>query len=1318
MAGRTWFKRPWPAITRPWDKNIIGALAAGLLAFCFLANSTSSAQETGESAPVAGKELDGIILRILPQSSTPDDGFWDWFVGYTRALAEYERRTNEIRFDLSVLAKDAAEKRAHWMRLFRTEYVSRGMVLGDPGFFDIELEKHPHLIEFFFGDLDGSIGGHGAVAERLRHARDVLGDEIGGIKDSQNGLIERALSLHRRLIAKLEVRIGLVDRPRRFTREQLENLQNERDFLEIELYDAAEWYREDELPRLIEAMNPKANARPQALSYIEAKMKLAEADNLERKLWFQQLDWRAREADAAAANPNLSRQLTESRLKRAGALKSLREFVRYNPTHEKARAELREQELYWLRMVSAKLLREKTLNLAAFGAYLDGHGFYAGEPEGLWEGIAEVWSTYFGMGPVSLTGGLPAFDVPGANADLVDQVQTATAKHVISLNAIIRLVKNGIPLPGIQGISVGELSEKVVLRRVDSRAMALDKAALLLEDIKATISELPDLKRLASDDPFFFEEDVSEAFAASYFDTIDSDYHPWELFGDIFSVRNLLTIWGPNAITKVKVGERWWWAAPGDDVAAAVVEGQTVGRRLFPGMRLDRLAESFSRTGYGQSLLRAHALDQQYLGRLSAATRAAFESGTGTGYLKAAVFGSLYGSYRATEFAAVIGVMISAHLAAEASGIPGAVFLVNLIDAFEAHEYFWVVVKQSGAPLNRILARVDALERAVADERRAIAALNDVFDQIESGRVPAPTRRMAAGGASPTASAPSPAARPAAGAALPTTGVRPAPGKIRTGSEAAEEAAEQAGAAARRGDMAEARRAARAGKELAEEVSGQLDELQMRIARTRRRLASDPDLAYDVDEAPSARPIFEDPDKRYRYFFDDEFYGDGSEAGGVILRQGDALLAADDLDGALETYQIARRIELDEARPNMDRVKYLKERMALVARARAARLDYHAKRAASPHLPAKDPIAKEEADDFHQAILDFNNQAPGAEGPVKITFFGSGNNNIYKIELADGRAMLVKPLESRQAVKRELYGAAVFNEMGLNAPASRNFSGRGESFSVPHPDGKSMLTADLDNAVLMRPIDGVRGELFELGEHDLLALRADMARARAARASIGDADGHLSNSLVDEHGNFWSIDFDRASLKPNQHRLMLDADFASTADAIEGSVAMVHGRLRGRMSDPGFQQYYGDMVAGFIKNRTHLMHMSRYDQLLRLEDMVDQFNRISNYSASGLRTRLSQAGFDDTEIDDLIRLFGERAPHVGPVLSKPALFGSGPIKLRPDDFKQPPAPDAVPVDRTSGKRLPAVPVNQTDTIMPFPRRGKGSVFSASIRRAA
>ncbi|MCA9465244.1 MAG: hypothetical protein KC643_07345, partial [Nitrospira sp.] len=58
----------------------------------------------------------------------------------------------------------------------------------------------------------------------------------------------------------------------------------------------------------------------------------------------------------------------------------------------------------------------------------------------------EFLATYFGLGPIALTAGLPGIDVPGALAESVGTIQMSAAQNLVALNIMIRLVKNGLPL--------------------------------------------------------------------------------------------------------------------------------------------------------------------------------------------------------------------------------------------------------------------------------------------------------------------------------------------------------------------------------------------------------------------------------------------------------------------------------------------------------------------------------------------------------------------------------------------------------------------------------------------------------------------------------------------------------------------------------------------------------------------------------------------------------------------------------------------------------------------------------------------------------
>lgn len=1224
-----------------------------------------------------GHRLGDIIIHIIPQKDSPDDGYWKWLPTYVEASETYQQEIDDIRRNLAVRAKDQQDLRAKWTRLFRMEYISAGMVLGDEGVFDIEIQKRGDVLEFFFGNVGQHVKGNAKTFPRLKKKRDRLSERIGDLKLEQRELINTALSLHDRLIAKVEVRLGLTDNPRPQTKRELQSLKDSRSILEIELYDAAEWYREDELLRLINAIDLKNQAKPEVRKLLTAKGKLATATRIENTLQLQQVSTRG---------GSLNRdQVEKVRILRLEALEELRNLVKQKPVNPTARAMMRKEELYWLRMVSAKLMREKQMNLAAFSHYLDSRGFYEGEPKDWWEGTKEVMSTYFGLGPIALVAGLSEYDVPGAQAELVDQVQTQTAKNLVALNAIFRLVKHGVPLVEIPTITAERLSQVITLRKVDAKPLGLKQSKGLVRDIVETVVELPDLKALTNQQAVYFVEDVIDTYETSYFGALDSDYHAYELVGDVFSLKNILTFFGPSTILQWKAGNSWFWPTSGAEMAVLFEEGATIGGAVFRGARLDKFAEALARTSAGRGLLRAHALDQKYLATIGGAAAEAYHSGK---WIKAVVAGSVYGTYRATELVGLFGTMFTAHWLADQSGIPGAVLLVDLIMAFETHEYFWLTFKKTGTPLLKISNRIDDLATHVARQKQIIQDTNRMLDEFLETGSPGATTQLGKKARSGTSDATLPpgagrgTAQTSTGQGTTATGsgdatLPPGGGKGKspagTGetrpphtiqatadeliphspTTALEHATIQFVEAVQRGDIAEAKRIAKAAKIFSKEALEGLDEVSAKIAAARKRLASRPP---NIDEVPKPKShpklIKDDTGKPHTNFFNKDMYGDGTDAAGLALRRAEAQLYEDTLDEALESYRIAYRMELDSPAPNEARLEYIRERMALTANAKKTRMRLANKRKNSPPLTAKDPIKDDPDVEYIFSEIKAGNAEVKTGSANTVLIIKKDDEPVFYVKryTIRGESDPAVALElARQKAEAEVMGSLLMNEMGQNAPATR---------IIEFPDGSFGLAA--------RSVKGTK--LEDLTESQLVAIRKAYGEQRAIRANMGDGDGHYANVVVDEHGNVWNLDFDQATGPDNVSGLLGGYHYETDEQVIEGSLRFAHGRpekadQRILLKENAAYQKYGPVV------RTYNSYgwMARADQLIKLDDILGQITKLEQLKnpafRKALRDKFIAEGMRPTQAQDMVDALGNRASVLRDTLTKETMFGSGPIDI-------------------------------------------------------
>lgn len=401
----------------------------------------------------------------------------------------------------------------------------------------------------------------------------------------QKKLIDHTIKSHGKLVTQAKAQSKKSDDKRLTLISEIERLESSHKTLPLFLYDYAAWYAPDQLPQLIKDFIAKEPLDRDLEFLLRAKAKVGDAEELERKAFAERLrpsyDNRQRLlfaratikgdplgylAARASVNAILTTVTTAdvyqmtSQTQRLDAIALLREILRTNRHHSEAKALLLQQELYWLKRIAQKIEGQSAMAMSAFSMYLANRGFDPIQREGWWPWLKDYGGAIWGLGPISSFAGVPGIDLPGANAELVGAQAMEAAKHRIALMSFLRLSKAGRTLAEIKAMKPVELVKvlQAYWELTDNfppqRRQAMTRMAV---DIHSTLRDLRDLNRLSTDhgDRFGFAQDVNEFFAMDYFVPVDSRYQSFEWFGDILNVHNLVTFWGPGAITKV--GGRW-----------------------------------------------------------------------------------------------------------------------------------------------------------------------------------------------------------------------------------------------------------------------------------------------------------------------------------------------------------------------------------------------------------------------------------------------------------------------------------------------------------------------------------------------------------------------------------------------------------------------------------------------------------------------------------------------------------------------------------------------------------------------------------------
>ena len=1214
----------------PWRLSTIFAVLALVALTAASVNAAdalerAAAQEHSQS--IQGRRLDDIYIV-----ARFNDGYWGWYWGYLEQREGQRQRVSEIRIQLSVIAAHSKKLRANWLKLLYLENQLTPTSQYDPGwapywqaFLGVssvgelsgEARREIDDVAFrwsagIFGQPLRPVAAAGARIDRqYQQQRAGLRTQINRWKDTQRVLIDEALAATAALSESTEAQENKSGGRRPWLADEIQRLTDEATLLRIQLYDAAEWYLPNELPALIRELDVDSTATEEVARLMRAKVHLARASDDDEKIWLQMASPRQSPPD-----PVLT---IAARTARLDAIVELRRVLQISPENAEARGLLVELELFWLRQIAAKIGFERRANLEAFRGYLTDRGFYTDQPAGwteyLWEFAAAVW----GLGPIASAAGLPGIDVPGSLATELDVTQQQAAKHQVTMLAIIRLVKNGVPLTEIRALTADEIAERMTLHTVDGRRLPADKARRIALDIRDTFSELDDLRRLASTDGEYLVEDVNMAFRAGYYAPLAASYTWYETFGDILNVHNIAFLWGPGSVAKINeqwVGLRYLSST---EIQAAEQAGKLVtGKQAFIArFGLDTIAETFAATGVGARWANAMAADQaarQGLSLLSlpvdlgARLTAAMILYSGGGYL------------------------------AEQAGLPAAQILVELLGEIGPSELLSDVVARAGTPIERVAARVDEFGEFLARRQADLAARQALIDGLndlitEAGETVLTQSRVADFNTRLALIADR----------LDGLATARMPGSPADGVDHALAAATNA---MRAGDQAEAARAITGAIKAAEDVGEELSELYGVLARARRALNTarqepPPLRILTADEPRTIDQLTDDgpPTKFWR----PDLYAD--EGPGASIRAGDEAIREGDLETAAEHFRAARHEAFtrgEMARYSRE-LNYAEDQLGKVVNAQRTGQQIDDLLEAVPLPLAADDLSPTQID---EVLANFDEAISQGTGPSLRS-----TNPVYRIQDADGNEYYVKrivsdpdnpmsanltPEEAERLMASEAAGASLAQRVGLNAPTT-------------HFDPERQLL--ISRAI---PNEGdLAGPLWDYPEHVALAFRQEYAKQRLFRAWLGDGDGHLGNLIIGRDGRLYLIDFDQAVLSGTRSRQFPD----DTLPSEEGLMQTLLYTPAALTSDAEQLRKY--------------RWMAKLDQQITYDDVQDTVAAIqdlANNNADELRRMLEDAGYPD--VDGAVRSLTERANKLEEVFEP--MFNGGLLEvasLPPNDLR-------------------------------------------------
>ncbi len=668
----------------------------GFAALLALALSLPAVAQTAAVAPGGDPVVGRFTVNVVARSRA-DDGYWDWLVGHLADLSRHRQLLTETRIQLSLLASEIDRAQAMRFNLARMhmEWLAAE---------DVSIEFAGVDLGRFFADAVTEVARAGPAARaanRRESAR--LGNDIRDWRALQEQLVDAAVASLAGIVDRARAQAARSGDRRPRLAPELERLEDEQRLLPLYLYDYAAWHAPDELPRLISGLSADGGIERDLGNLLLAKSKIADAEELERRAFAERLrpdadglqqilfalatiqgdplGYLAGRTEVAEILRGVSIAevlQTTAQTQRLDAIALLRDILHADPDNAPARALAIEQELYWLKRIAQKLDGQAAKARSAFSLYLANRGFDPEGGNGWWPWMQDYLGAVWGLGPIAAFAGFPGIDLPGANAELVGTQLMAAARSRLAVTALIRLVRSGRTLPEIRaldGAGIAALLGDLWGGAAETNRRAVTRFAV---DIHDSLRELRDLDRLSTDDgdTLEFALDVNAFFAADYFTPVDSRYQSFEWFGDLLNVHNLVTLWGPGAITRID-GR---WATSGYMSFASQDALQKAGSTLagasrsavtrlidnqhivIAGYNLDTIGETVRRLRPVRLLARAH----------QAATRSI-------------ITGSALADLIGESSKLLAGFVLNGAFTelAKASGIPGAALITEIVLSYE-----------------------------------------------------------------------------------------------------------------------------------------------------------------------------------------------------------------------------------------------------------------------------------------------------------------------------------------------------------------------------------------------------------------------------------------------------------------------------------------------------------------------------------------------------------------------------------------------------------------------------------------------------------
>ncbi|MBE9486540.1 MAG: hypothetical protein IMY82_05170, partial [Chloroflexi bacterium] len=257
-----------------------------------------------------------------------------------------------------------------------------------------------------------------------------------------------------------------------------------------------------------------------------------------------------------------------ARSARFDAMVVLRDMHQRMPDKQDILQELLQQELFFVQRIADKINAEQRASMMAFYGYLKERGFgqkdLQDDPNATLDPLflEQLWAG-LGMGPIAALSALSVDDTfagmpipawlfpddwlvntPDALAEIVGDAQQQSAQNRVAINALMRMMNNGLKLAQIPNLNHNTMATYLVAKDGSGRSLPPDRLHGLLRDIKEMMTQLPELGALVRGDLISF----SRAFGRGHYPSIYPEYTWYEWFGDIFNAKNIVFLWGPGSV--------------------------------------------------------------------------------------------------------------------------------------------------------------------------------------------------------------------------------------------------------------------------------------------------------------------------------------------------------------------------------------------------------------------------------------------------------------------------------------------------------------------------------------------------------------------------------------------------------------------------------------------------------------------------------------------------------------------------------------------------------------------------------------------------